>query len=356
MKFVEHMKSTTQNLDAIAQDTELNNFFDNAPDVKIITSRTVFKFSETFDPALRSLTNGGKNILSNLKSSPLSEKLTYEKSNIFWRDDGSPGLTAQFNGSKLHWLVNDIKKNGISYPPQGYMQDELFVCHPGTYRFLAAFAQQINTEMCVWDIDNIFPGRGLKLREWIEYCSDGFVRKNRHITIKTDDITDENRMSQVRFLEIHETKNHHDHYIINQDTSLRKMFNNEQPTIFCPTIEILNKIESVLDTPTLYNFAIINNKFLIPSRMDFKGVGIYIGEENLVKEDFSHIVLYLDINDDVCYVKEKDVILFNNSTHNCKNLIEEIVNESTDEYLQNFYWASKVSMIPNEIGGELWSR
>ena len=35
MKFVEHMKSTTQNLDALAQDKELNEFFNNAPDVKI---------------------------------------------------------------------------------------------------------------------------------------------------------------------------------------------------------------------------------------------------------------------------------------------------------------------------------
>ena len=354
MIFTQHLNSSKENIDLLVQNPGLIDFFNNAPDVKIITSKTVFKFTSTFTNTKGTLNKAGKNILQNLKSSPLSDKLIYDKNMVGWQEVGN--VTTQFNGSKLHWLTNDIKKHGISYPPQGYMQDELFVCHPGTYRFTAAFAQQINTEMCVWDTDNIFDKPALTLREWIDYCSNGFVRKNRYITLKTDDIEDRNRRSNLRYLEIHETMNHHDHYIINQDTAMREMFNHEQPTVFCPSVEVLNKVKSVLDDPSLYNFAIIDNKFLIPSTMNFKGVGIYIGDINLVQEDFSEIVLYLDINDDVCYVKGIDLVIFNNSTHNCKILIPEIVHESSEEYLQNFYWTSKVSLIPNEIGDPQWNR
>lgn len=353
MKFAEHLLATEENIDRLVEERSLISFFKYAPDVKIITSKTVFKFEDTYNSTIDDLNRGGLDILKNLKSLPLSNKFKYSKENLAWEEIGDD-CTSQFNGSKIHWLTNDIKKNGISYPPQGYMQDKLFVCHPGTYRFQAAFAQQINTEMCVWDPNNIFDKPALNLKEWIDYCSNGFVRKNRHITLKTDDVEPENRRGGHRYLEIHETKNHHDHYIFNQDTSLREMFNYEQPTIFCPNVNILNKVKSVLIEPSLYHFAIIENKFLIPSKMNFKGVGIYIGDESLIDKDFSEIILYLDINDDVCYVKEKDVVIFNNSTHNCKNLIPEVVQESTEEYLQNYYWASKISIIPGEIGGPKW--
>lgn len=354
MKFAEHLLATEENIARLVEDHSLIRFFKYAPDVKLVTSKTVFKFKHTFKASLRNLNTAGQDILKNLKGSPLSDKFEYRRWHLAWEEKEE--CTSQFNGSKLHWLTNDIKKNGISYPPQGYMEDDLFVCHPGTYRFYAAFAQQMNTEMCVWDPNNIFDKPALNLKEWVDYCSKGFVRKNRHITLKTDDIEIGNRRGGHRYLEIHETKNHHDHYIFNQDRSLREMFNYEQPTIFCPNINILNKVKSVLMEPSLYHFAIIENKFLIPNRMNFKGVGIYIGDESLIDKDFSEIILYLDINDDVCYVKDKDIVIFNNSTHNCKNLIPQVVQESTDEYLQNYYWSSKLSIIPGEIGGPKWTQ
>jgi len=59
------------------------------------------------------------------------------------------------------WMVNpdnfpltpplDVKISGLGYPPQGYTTKTQFVCHPGTYRFLGAFAQQIKADTSVWD-------------------------------------------------------------------------------------------------------------------------------------------------------------------------------------------------------------
>ena len=69
--------------------------------------------------------------------------------------------------------VNDVKISGLGYPPQGYTTKTQFVCHPGTYRFLGAFAQQIKADASVWDTFNEFKQRPLKLQEWINFCSNG---------------------------------------------------------------------------------------------------------------------------------------------------------------------------------------
>jgi hypothetical protein len=87
--------------------------------------------------------------------------------------------------------------------------------------------------------------------------------------------------------------------------------------------------------------------------MSFKGVGLWIGQEDLVHNDISFLFLYLDINDDIAYLKNYDLKIFNNSTHNCKKLIPEIIDESKEEYLNEFKWASKTSMIPAVMGDTL---
>ena len=87
----------------------------------------------------------------------------------------------------------------------------------------------------------------------------------------------------------------------------------------------------------------------VGGNMNFKGVGIYI-DADVMNKDFSHLFLYLDTNDDVAIYKPKSVILFNCGSTNCKKLIPEIVAESTDNYLNKFLWANKISTIPNHIG------
>jgi hypothetical protein len=85
--------------------------------------------------------------------------------------------------------------------------------------------------------------------------------------------------------------------------------------------------------------------------MNFEGVGIFIDKDLKINKDFSHILFYLDINDDVAYCN--GITIFNNNTFNNQKLIPEIVEESTREYLNNFLWCNKRSKIPNYIGGAL---
>ena len=301
MIFVEHLKSTPDNINKLVK-TNANHiveFFERAAPVKKIMANKIFNYGCNFNTNVTHLNNSAIELLKNRTSAPLSEKFIYLQHNKAWEEITDEDSTQEFISAKLHWLINDIKINGLGYPPQGFMKKDLFVCHPGTFRYLAAFAQNFDQEFLIaFDPDNIFSENPLTLSEWINICSNGFIRKNRYITIKTDSAEPENQYGGI--LEIHETKNHHDHNIINQDKFLKKLYRNK-PKIFCDDEDCLNDIKSKLRHPELYNYGVIHNKFYIPSTMNFEGVGIFIDKELKINKDFSHILFYLDINDDIAY-------------------------------------------------------
>ena len=351
MIFTEHLKSTPDNINKLVT-TNANHiveFFERAAPVKKIKAKEIFNYGCNFDTNVTHLNNSAIELLKNRTSAPLSELLIYLQHKKAWEVISDEDITQEFISAKLHWLINDIKINGLGYPPQGFMKKDLFVCHPGTFRYLASFAQNHDEEfLIVFDPDNIFNERPLKLTEWINLCSNGFIRKQRYITIKTDSSDPGNQYSDM--LEIHETQNHHDHNIINQDKFLKKLYSTK-PKVFSDSKDSINEIKTKLRHPELYDFEVIHNKFYIPSTMNFEGVGIFLDKDLKINKDFSHILFYLDINDDVAYCN--GITIFNNSTHNNQKLIPEIVDESTNEYLKHFLWCSKRSKIPDFIGGAL---
>lgn len=353
MKFCEHMIATPENIQNLVDTHEdLNNFF-----YKDMSAQKVFStelYGKNFNAFRHQLNIGATGFLKNIQKPRLIELAKYDANNKAYDFDEDIDITDQFNSAKLHWLVNDVKISGLGYPPQGYMQKDGFVPHPGTFRFFAAFAHQIKCSVSVWDTYNELNGKSLELFDWISFCTNGFIRQNRYITIKLDDVSDENRETPNRYLEVHETNNHHDHNIFNQDKALAEIYNSSKPTIFCATEEILNKVKASCSDVDLYTFKVSQlNPFLIPSVMNFKGVAMYIGQEGCINSPFDLLFLYLDINDDVAYIPGTKLIIFNNSTHNCKKLIPEIVSESADIYLEDFLWASKTSIIPKTIGNSL---
>lgn len=355
MKFGKYLTSTPENInDFVKNNTDgILDFFNNNK-IKVKKVNTKILFKKNFSSLKYQLQVGAQGILKHLNKSRLKDIVKYNnntKSYSFFKD--SKHQTEQFNGAKLHWLVNDIKISGLSYPPQGYMQRNGYVCHPGTYRFLAAFAQHIESQASVWDTYQEFDSEPLELIDWLNFCSNGLVRKHRIITLETDDIPEENRETENRYLELHETKNHHDHCIFNNDLALAEIYNYDKPTIFAPSDFILKELQKKLHEPDLFKYKTINNKFLVPYEMGFKGVGIYIDDYMAIGSDFSHIILYLDTNDDVAVYRPRKITIFNCSTPNCKKLIPEIIEESSDDYLNKYLWANKISTIPNEIGENL---
>ena len=352
--YVQHLQSTEDNIKEFVNNDTRNIRTDfNTPDFscKIIPSKTLYE--DSFNDYKHQLTKGAIAFLHHISHNRLIDTVTYDANNFaydFVEDRFNEG---QFEGAKLHWLVNDIKISGLGYPPQGYMQRKGFVCHPGTFRFLAAFAQQLNVDVSVWDTYNKFDNEALSCEDWLIFCSNGFIRNTRNITVKQDDVDDTNKELNHKFLEVHETRNHHDHNIFNQDIALAQMYNNIKPIIFCKNIKIQKQIEQHIHNPGFLKIKVIQNSWFIPHLMSFKGVGLWVGEEDLVHSDICHLFLYLDINDDIAYLKNKDIKIFNNSTHNCKKLIPEIINESTPEYLNEYKWASKTSRIPAVMGETL---
>ena len=350
--FFSQIQATQENIDKHVDGNEnLYNFFKKeCPEVKKVLIQEIW--NRTIDTSF--LNKTAQHMIRHISKTRLSSIAEYNKETYSYSwNHNDKELKDQFNSSKLHWLINDIKIAGLGYPPQGFMQDDMYVCHPGTYRYYAAFAQQTPIEVSVWDTHKKLPGEGMDLKEWISFCSNGFIRKNRTITLESDSVEPENRaFNGKRHLEINETSNHHDHCIFNNDLHLAEMYNYDKPTIYAPNMDIIDAIKSKLDDYNLFKFDITTNKFLIPSMQDFKGVGIYIERAGDIGKDPSHCLLYLDTNDDIATFNNK-ITIFNCSTPNCKKLIPEIVNESTEIYLNKYLWCSKVSHIPQQIGEHL---
>ena len=284
-------------------------------------------------------------IFKNIKNERLIDQVIYQEDSKSFSFRSTRQLQSQFLGAKLHWLCNDIKINGLGYPVQGFMKPGGgYASHPGTYRYFASFVQQIDGLAFVWDTENIFPKPPLSIEKWIEFCITGKIRNHVTIEIKNNDSLEENQHQHWKYLEIHFQQNHHDHCIFLNDQELGKMYNYKLPTIYYSDTDVYNHAVKTLSRPEFFKFKKIENKFMIPSNENFEGVSMYLNK--LYDDDFTFLFLYLDINDDVAYSEDKQTIIFNNSSFNCKKLIPEIVQESADEYLENFFWCSKKSTMP----------
>lgn len=337
--------NSRKSMKELSDDIPLKHIYKISGGAKKILLQDIFNLGDNFIHIKDKMINSANDLLELTKDTRLSDFIPdwsgYHK-DFNLPDD--PTITKVFDAVKLHWLVNDVKINGLGYPPQGHFKGELFVCHPGTYRFYAAFAQQLNTHCSVWDSHNIFDKEPLSLPQWINFCTKGFLRIQRNLEIKSGPDTQD-------YLEIHELTNNHDWNIFNQDKGIGEMFDKKLPVIFSNCHKKIKEIKGYTK-PNLFpdkNFVYIDDKFLVPNELNFKGVGIYIDKNVQITEDIAYLILYLDINDDCASGLNNDILLFNCSSHNCKKLIPGIVQESTNEYLQKLLWASKVSFIPEKI-------
>jgi len=327
----------------------LHHFTRISPDGKCVGLKDLW---ETNTHILDLVTNTTYKIFENIENTRLIDIVTYDPENKAYNMLSTRQLQGQFLSSKLYWLCNDIKINGLGYPPQGFLHPEKgYTCHPGTYRYYASYVQQSNGLAFVWDTLDKFKKPKLNIEEWVSFCSTGKIRNHSVIEIKQNDALKENQLKESNVLEIHFQLNHHDHCIFNYDRALAEIYNKDKPTIYYTDKEILEHNKSNMKNPDAYKYKFIHNKFLIPSNENFKGVSMYLNKK--YKKDLTLLFLYLDINDDVAYSSDRNTIIFNNSSINCKNLIPQIVEESDSNYLNDMHWSNKKSLMPLGIEGEL---
>jgi len=342
----------TGNVDQIVNECKnipelYHNFEKLCPPGRIILLSTLWEKGIN----LNYLNNVTLEIFKNIEHTRILDIVEYASHSKSYHYPPERQIQKQFLGSKLHWLCNDIKINGLGYPPQGFMGTEGYACHPGTYRYYATYLQQVDGPAFVWDTENIFNKKKINLEEWIKFCIRGDLRNKSTIEIKNTDSLPENLHDKWKFLEIHFQKNHHDYCIFLHDKELAKIYNKNLPTIYYSDDTVYENAKKVLARPEFFKFKKIDNKFMIPYNEKFKGVSMYLNKK--YEKDFTFLFLYLDLNDDVAYSEDKQTIIFNNSTLNCKKLIPQIIEESTNTYLENFYWSNKKSCMVRNVENTL---
>ena len=353
MKHVDNITGSTEEIiKQCMKASELRHHFENlCPPGKIVLLSDLWPRNKI----INALNKNTLEIFKNIKHDRLLDVVEYIPHSKSYNFPATRQKQSQFLGSKLHWLCNDIKINGLGYPTQGYMiPGGGYACHPGTYRYYATFVQQMDGPAFVWDTEDIYSKRPLQLDEWIKFCIEGDLREQVTIEIKNQDSLEENQHSHWKYLEIHFQRNHHVHCIFLYDKELARIYNSDLPTIYYSDDSVYEHAKETLDRPEFFKFKKIDhnfNKFMIPFNEQFKGVSMYLNKK--YEQDFTFLFLYLDINDDVTYSEDKQTFIFNNSSFNCKKLIPGIINESTNDYLENFYWSNKNTCIAKNVENNL---
>ena len=162
MMFCESMLATEENItNLIETRKDLRKYF-NESNLSAKKVQSTELYAKSFYTFKHELNNGAIGFLKNITKPRLVDLATYDPNGKCY-EFKDIDITEQFDSAKLHWLVNDVKYYGLGYPPQGYMQKDGFVAHPGTYRFYAAFAHQIKCDVSVWDTYNNLNGKKLDL-------------------------------------------------------------------------------------------------------------------------------------------------------------------------------------------------
>jgi hypothetical protein len=259
-------------------------------------------------------------------------------------------FTKVYEFAKLHWLVHDFQVNGISFKPQGFLQNLSkeykkfsLEIHPGTYRFFALLVAKMHNEyVVVADKENYFPDiTPLTYEEHLKIVNEGFIREriDSYAEIETTNLDEPIYTNQ-------ENSNHHDWNIIIQVEELAKIYSNL--TIYTDDEDDICRL-GLLKYEGEKNIEIkAQNKgyAYIPILENYKGVSVYIPKSENMEDVFTFdMLLHLDLDDDVVYFEDSGVIILNNSTPGCRRLITQIIEESKPEYLNKFLWARKVKRL-----------
>lgn len=255
-------------------------------------------------------------------------------------------LKKMYDFAKLHWLIHDFKVNGISFKPQGFLQNTdtsgTFSCeiHPGTFRFFALIvAKMFDETMVVADKHNHFPDiPRLTYEEHLQLVNEGFIRE-RTGAYSVQEVT----QREEKIYTHHERNNHHDWNIITQLQELGKIYTNL--TIYTDEVEDIERLdllarENIEIKTTEQGYA------YIPHMEKFNGVSVYIPKSENMEDVFTlDMLLLLDLDTDIVHFVDTGVSIINNGSTGCKRLIPEIIQESKPEYLNRFLWARRVERI-----------
>jgi len=306
-----------------------------------------------------------------------------------------------YHFNKMHYLIHNIKNNGLEYPPQGVLTyDNLdrtkinfnYHIHPGTGRVNSLRWLDWNPSCIVWDPYEMF--RDYDALDFEMYI-DIFWQNHVH---KVGDFQLDLIVNGAGWgnLECFQTINYQVNYDAHYDL-IRPMFENK-PTLYigydsrhgeatkaCErsiekwthpfTIKYLDisKIPEYTREYANQSTEFTYSRFLIPYLQNYEGISVFVDDDFIFLEDPSPLLMSVNHDEAVACVKhdfsdkgyrqklgnEKDVwypkklwsslMVFNNAHEDCKKLTPEVINTESGQYLHQFQWtnANKIGAIPD---------
>jgi predicted metal-binding transcription factor (methanogenesis marker protein 9) len=306
-----------------------------------------------------------------------------------------------YHFNKMHFLIHNIKNNGLEYPPQGVLTFDNFPnqklafsyhVHPGTGRVNALRWLDWNPNVIVWDPYELF--RDYPALDFEMYCDifwQNHVHKEGEFQLNFC-VNGAGWGNLECFQTINYQVNYDDHY-----AKIKHMFK-KKPTLYIgydsrhgsaskACERSINKwthpfIIKYLDVSQIPEYTreyanqsteFTYSRFLIPHLENYEGISLFCDDDFIFLQDPTPLIMSVNHDEAVSCVKhdfsdkgyrqklgnEKDVwypkklwsslMVFNNAHEDCKKLTPEVINSESGQYLHQFQWtnANKIGAIPD---------
>ena len=312
-----------------------------------------------------------------------------------------------YHSAKAHWLIDDIRINGLHNPIQGalHMQEDhttySIQFHPGSIRSKVFNAMRWPTaKYIVWDAYNYIKSEPLTLDEWIDefmqciginglvFSYNGGViechvtqpsynhrkligefnkkaskqRANKPLTIYVGYDSRHSDIAEISKFAIEDS-------IKNINSNYTDFFKDKEE----PIIKFLDKskIKEYTREDKNQSTEFTYTRFLIPYLENYEGISMFLDDDIIFRKSPLELSYFLspknavaclqyeyddfpekkfDGQNNVTYPKKlwSSFMVFNNNHPDCKKLTPEIVNTETGKYLHQFEWTQNIDMIPEQ--------
>ena len=318
--------------------------------------------------------------------------------------------SSYYHSAKAHWLVDNIRKEGLWHPIQGKVEKQSgkfrFAIHPGSVRSAVfEILDDPTLEMMIWDGHDAIDLPEITLEEYIEDLKNNdkaskprnisFNYANGYFEVSLSGVGMDFRKTVYRFNErvSKEMKGKHINFYIGYDsthTDIAELSKkclehaikfdfgggdiNGCMTKWKPEIKFLDisKIPEYTRDYAQQSTEFTYSRFLVPYLENYEGFSIFFDDDILFQHTPLPMFYFLDLDNAVACLQydfehhdetkmnnQKNVsypkklwssfMIFNNAHEDCKKLTPEVINTASGKYLHQFEWTDKISEIPEHF-------
>ena len=318
--------------------------------------------------------------------------------------------SSYYHSAKAHWLIDNIKKEGLWNPIQGIVSEShhnmyKLAIHPGSVRSgVFEILDDPTLQMWIWDKFDVLEGPEYTIEELIEDARNSKWTENGHKNIS---FNYSNGYIEISCEASVQTRFRPKVYEFNR--KITQLFKGKPLNIYIgydsrhsdlaelckkclshgidwgfgggdingcmtkwrPEIKFLDvsKIPEYTRDYANQSTEFTYSRFLIPYLENYEGFSIFLDDDILFDGSILPMFYFMDSDDAVACIQydfdkyvdtkfngEKNVsypkklwsslMIFNNGHEDCKKLTPEVVNTETGKYLHQFEWTDAISEIP----------